>query len=105
MWNKMKYTVRVFQTLVAFSGNAPPQLAVTNELVRRGHEVRVLAHRAARERVERTGAQFVEITKALPDLDITRQETDSVRDWEARTAIGAAARLRDRGIIAPLPGM
>src|SRR4051794_15223269 len=104
MWNKMKYTVRVLQTLLAFSGNAPPQLAATYELVRRGHEVRVLAHRAARERIERTGAEFVAIEKALPDLDISRRETDSVRDWEARTALGAAARLRDRGIIAPLPG-
>ena len=28
-----------------------------------------------------------------------------MRDWEARTAIGAAARLRDRGIVGPLPDM
>ena len=42
--------VRVFQTLIAFSGNAPPQLAVTRELVERGHEVRVLAHRATHGR-------------------------------------------------------
>jgi MGT family glycosyltransferase len=97
--------VRVFQTLLAFSGNAPPQLAVTHELVRRGHDVRVLAHRAARARVERTGAEFVAIEKALPDLDISRPETDPVRDWEARTAMGAAGRLRDRGIIAPLPDL
>src|SRR4051794_25955482 len=95
--------MRVLQTLLAFSGNAPPQLAVTHELVRRGHEVRVLAHRAARDRIERTGAEFVAIEKALPDLDISRPETDPVRDWEARSALGAAARLRDRGIIAPLP--
>src|SRR4051795_795845 len=103
MWNKMKYTVRVLQTLLAFSGNAPPQLATTHELVRRGHEVRVLAHRAARERIERTGADFVALERTLPDLDISRPETDPVRDWEARTALGAAARLRDRGIIGPLP--
>src|SRR3954453_11008228 len=97
--------MRVLQTLLAFSGNAPPQLAVTHELVRRGHDVKVLAHRAARERIERTGAEFVAIEKALPDLDISRRETDSVRDWEARTALGGAARLRDRGIIAPPPGV
>lgn len=97
--------MRVLQTLVAFSGNAPPQLAVTRELVSRGHEVRVLAHRAARERVERTGAEFVEIRRALPELDISRPETDPVRDWEARTTIGAARRMRDRGVIEPLPGM
>jgi MGT family glycosyltransferase len=103
--SKVKYTVRVLQTLVAFSGNAPPQLAVTRELVARGHEVRVLAHRAARERIERTGAEFVEIRKALPDFDITRPETDPVRDWEARTSLGAGIRFRDRGILAALPGL
>jgi UDP:flavonoid glycosyltransferase YjiC (YdhE family) len=94
--------MRVFQTLIAFSGNAPPQLALTHELVERGHEVRVLAHRAARERIERTGAEFVAYRRAVPDLDITRPETDPVRDWEARTQLGAAKRLRD-GVIAPMP--
>jgi MGT family glycosyltransferase len=97
--------VRVLQTLLAFSGNAPPQLATAHELIRRGHEVKVLAHRAARERIERTGAEFVAIERTLPDLDISRPETDPVRDWEARTALGAAARLRDRGIIGPLPDL
>jgi UDP:flavonoid glycosyltransferase YjiC (YdhE family) len=96
----MKY-MRVFQTLLAFSGNAPPQLALTRELVDRGHLVRVVAHRAARERIESTGAEFVEFKQALPDLDITRRETDSVRDWEARTQLGAAKRMRD-SLIAPL---
>jgi MGT family glycosyltransferase len=94
--------VRVFQTLLAFSGNAPPQLALTRELVDRGHEVRVLAHRAAQERIERTGAEFIEFRRAVPDLDITRLETDPVRDWEARTALGAAQRMRD-ALLAVLP--
>lgn len=94
--------MKVFQTLLAFSGNAPPQLALTRELVGRGHEVRVLAHRAARERIEDTGAEFVAFKQALPDLDITRPETDSIRDWEARTALGGAKRMRD-AVIAPVP--
>jgi MGT family glycosyltransferase len=93
----MKY-MRVFQTLLAFSGDAPPQLALTRELVERGHEVRVLAHRAARERIEGTGAEFVAIRRWLPDLDITRPETDPFRDWEARTPLGSAKRMRDPGI-------
>jgi len=96
----MKY-MRVFQTLLAFSGNAPPQLALTRELVERGHEVRVLAHSAARARIERTGAEFVAIRRWMPDLDISRPETDPVRDWEARTQLGAAKRMRDAPI-APL---
>ena len=84
--------MRVFQTLMAFSGNAPPQLAVTRRLVERGHEVRVLAHRAARERIEGTGAEFVEFRRSHPDFDITRRETDSLRDWEACTRFGAGMR-------------
>jgi UDP:flavonoid glycosyltransferase YjiC (YdhE family) len=92
--------VRVFQTLMAFSGNAPPQLAVTRELVERGHEVRVLAHGAARERIERTGAEFVEFQRAHPDFDISRRETDSIRDWEARTRLGAGMRMLKNGLFA-----
>ncbi len=92
--------MRVFQTLLAFSGNAPPQLAVTRRLVERGHEVRVLAHRAARERIERTGAEFVEFKRTVPDMDITRPESDTIRDWEARTRAGAGTRMLKHGLFA-----
>jgi UDP:flavonoid glycosyltransferase YjiC (YdhE family) len=94
----VKYSVRVLQTLMAFSGNAPPQLAVTRELVERGHEVRVLAHRAARERIERTGAELLEFRRAVPAMDITRRDTDSLRDWEARTRVGSGMRLLKNGL-------
>ncbi len=96
--NKVKYTVRVFQTLLAFSGNAPPQLALTRRLLESGHEVRVLAHRAARERIKRTGAEFIEFRRALPDLDFTQRDTDTLRDWEARTWAGAGLRLLKNGL-------
>ena len=92
--------VRVVQTLVAFSGNAPPQLAVTRELVRRGHQVQVLAHGAARERIEATGASFVEFRRTVPAMDITRRETDSLRDWEARTRFGSGQRVLKNGLFA-----
>ena len=92
--------VRVFQTLLAFSGNAPPQLAVTRRLIERGHEVRVLAHRAARERIERTGAEFVEFKRTVPDMDITQRESDTIRDWEARTRAGAGIRMLKHGLFA-----
>jgi UDP:flavonoid glycosyltransferase YjiC (YdhE family) len=95
--------VRVFQSLLAFSGNAPPQLAVTRCLVERGHEVHVLAHRAGRERVERTGATVIEVEGSTADLDLTRAEGDPVRDWAAKTPLGAAVRLRDGAMIDPLP--
>ncbi|MGA9315109.1 MAG: nucleotide disphospho-sugar-binding domain-containing protein [Solirubrobacteraceae bacterium] len=92
--------VRVFQTLIAFSGNAPPQLAVTRELVERGHEVRVLAHRATRERVQGTGAEFVEFRRTFPDMDITRRETDTLRDWEPRTPVGYLRALLKNALFA-----
>jgi len=92
--------MRIMQTLLAFSGNAQPQLAVTRRLVERGQEVRVLAHSAARERIEATGAEFVPFRRALPDLDITRRETDTLRDWQARTRPGAGMRLLRNGMFA-----
>jgi MGT family glycosyltransferase len=85
--------MRVLQTLLAFSGSAPPQLAVTHQLVKRGHEVRVLAHRAARERVEGTGAEFVEFQRAHPDIDLAHPDSDPLRDWDARTKLGGNVRL------------
>jgi MGT family glycosyltransferase len=90
--------MRVFQTLIAFSGNAPPQLAVTRELVERGHEVRVLAHLAARERVQGTGAEFVAFRRASPDMDLTRRETDTLRDWEQRTPLGYMRALLENAL-------
>jgi UDP:flavonoid glycosyltransferase YjiC (YdhE family) len=98
-WPGHNGAVRVFQTLLAFSGNAPPQLALTRQLVERGHDVRVLAHRTARERVEGTGAQFVEFQRALPDMDMSQRENDVLRDWEAHTRIGAARRVRDNLLV------
>jgi UDP:flavonoid glycosyltransferase YjiC (YdhE family) len=76
--------VRVFQTLIAFSGNAPPQLA----------------HRATRERVQRTGAEFVEFRRTFPDMDITRRETDTLRDWEPRTPVGYVRALLKNALFA-----
>jgi UDP:flavonoid glycosyltransferase YjiC (YdhE family) len=85
--------VRVLQPMIAFSGNAPPQLAIARRLLQRGHEVTVLAHRAARERVLATGAGFVAFERSFPDMDLTRRETDTMRDWEPRTRAGALMRL------------
>lgn len=92
--------MRVLQTLLAFTGNAQPQLAVTRHLVERGHDVRVLAHRAARERVQATGAEFVAFERALPDLDFSRRESDTLRDWQARTRVGAGLRVLRNGVFA-----
>ncbi len=94
--------MRILQSLIAFSGNAPPQLAVMRRLVEEGHEVRALAHEAARERIEATGAELVPFRRTFPDMDLGKPETDPVKDWAAKTPLGAAARMRDRGIVAPM---
>jgi MGT family glycosyltransferase len=97
--------MRILQTLMAFSGNAPPQLAVTRELVARGHEVRVLVHRAAAERVRSTGAEVIEIERAVPEFDISRRASDTLRDWAAPNKFRAGIRLRNHGQLDLLEGI
>ena len=46
---------------------------------------------------------MIEIEGSTAELDLTRAETDSVRDWAAKTSLGAAVRLRDGAMIDPLP--
>jgi UDP:flavonoid glycosyltransferase YjiC (YdhE family) len=59
----------------------------------------VLAHRAAAARVRATGAEVVEFRGALPDMDMARPESDPLRDWEARTRLGAGVRVRDNLLV------
>jgi MGT family glycosyltransferase len=60
----------------------------------------VLGHRVQRERAEATGAAFTSFRYA-PDADASNPETDIIRDWEARTPIGAFARTRDHLMFGP----
>jgi MGT family glycosyltransferase len=81
-------------------GNVAPQLGIARALVERGHDVRVLGNSCQRDRVERTGARFLPYRHA-PDTDSSRPETDLLRDWEAKTPIGAFGRLRDNLMYGP----
>jgi UDP:flavonoid glycosyltransferase YjiC (YdhE family) len=94
--------MRILQAFYCEGGNAPPQLAVLRRLVERGHDVRALSHDKARASVEARGAQFVPFVDTLPGLDMSRPESDPVRDWEPRTPIGKAIRFRDRAVRDPL---
>src|SRR3954464_7278776 len=93
--------MRILQTLYDGGGGVVPQLAITRRLVERGHEVRVLAHETLRGRVEERGAQFSAFRATLPGHDMTRAETDLVRDWEPADPIEAAARFRDLVLFGP----
>jgi MGT family glycosyltransferase len=92
--------MRVLQVIWDGGGNVAIQLPVTSELVRCGHDVLVLGHSCQRPRVEATGAAFTPFRYA-PDADASSPDTDLIRDWEARTPIGAFARLRDNLMFGP----
>lgn len=92
--------MRVLQVIWDGGGNTAPQLGIVRELVGRGHEVRILGHRCQRERCEAAGARFSAFRHA-PDGDASSRETDLIRDWEARTPIGAFAKVRDRVMYGP----
>ena len=96
--------MKVFQTLYASSGNAPPQLAVTRRLVDEGHEVLVLGHEPSRRRIEATGASMVPFRTVHPAMDSSRPETDPLRDWEVRSPLAGGRLLRDRLYREPVPG-
>jgi MGT family glycosyltransferase len=92
--------MRVLQAIWDGGGNTSPQLAIGRELLARGHEVTVLGNRVQRERIESEGLRFRPYEHA-PDADASSRETDLLRDWEARTPLGAFARLRDRLMYGP----
>jgi hypothetical protein len=50
--------------------------------------------------VRATSAEFVAFEQVQPDLDFTRRETDTLRDWQARTRIGAGVRVLRNGVFA-----
>ncbi len=81
-------------------GNVPPQLAVARRLVSRGHQVRVLAPRVLEERIAAAGCQFVAYQRA-PEHESASPDRDLIKDWAARSPLGAAARVRDRVMAAP----
>jgi MGT family glycosyltransferase len=79
-------------------GNVAPQLGLAKGLVERNHDVRVLTEDCLAEDVAAVGARFEPFVKA-PNR-ASRSE-DLVRDWEARTPLGAFARGRDRVMMGP----
>jgi MGT family glycosyltransferase len=81
-------------------GNVAPQLAIAKRLAERGNRIRVLASRTLDARVEATGATFRPFTRS-PDGDPSDPKSDVLRDWEARTPLGAFANVRDHLMCGP----
>ncbi|MEU9021270.1 glycosyltransferase [Actinomadura sp. NPDC048394] len=84
----------------AGGGAVPPVLSVARALRERGHGVRVLADRSLHEEVAAAGAEPVAWTTA-PQGDPSDPAKDVIKDFEARTPLGALARLRDRIVCGP----
>jgi MGT family glycosyltransferase len=74
--------------------------AIAAELLARGHGVRVVGPQCRRQSYESLGACF-EAYEHAPEHDAGARETDIVRDWEARTPLGAFARMRDNLMFGP----
>ncbi len=66
-------------------------MSVTRALLRRGHQVRVLADAALQSEVEVTGATYLPWTRA-PQRRTFGRESDFVRDWEAADPADSFAR-------------
>ncbi|MFE3455746.1 glycosyltransferase [Nonomuraea sp. NPDC059194] len=91
---------RFLFTLWSGGGVVPPVLSVARALCERGHSVRVLADRSLHDEVAASGAEPIAWTTA-PQGDVADPATDILKDFEARTPMGAFARLRDRIVCGP----
>ncbi len=79
----------------AGGGNVPPQLTLARRVAAMGHEVRVLAPAVLRDRIEAAGLAHEPYVDA-PEHDEAVPERSLIRDFEARTPIGAATAVRER---------
>jgi MGT family glycosyltransferase len=73
---------------------------VVGRAVARGHQVRVLGTEGLRSRFESAGATFVRY-KYAPDNDMSKPETDLVKDWQSRNPVTQWRRVRDRQLVGP----
>ncbi|GAB2453537.1 glycosyltransferase [Streptosporangium sandarakinum] len=81
-------------------GAVPPVLSIARALHERGHGVRVLADTSLHEEVAAAGVEAIAWTTA-PQGDAADPAKDVIKDFEARTPLGALARLRDRIVCGP----
>lgn len=80
--------------LWAGGGNVPPQLSIARRLVARGHRVRMLAPAVLRDSIQAAGIVF-EPYGETPEHDESDPNRSIVRDFEARSKLGAVAAARD----------
>lgn len=81
-------------------GNVPPVLGIARRLVERGHDVRVLTEPCLEDAVAAIGARFIPFEHGFAREDCAQ---DIMRDWEAKTPVGALRRNFDRVVFGPAP--
>ena len=72
-------------------GTVPADTSVVRALVRRGHDVRVLADRVLAPDVEATGAEHI-VWATAPQRPDLAPRSAVVRDWEARSPVRRVRR-------------
>jgi len=87
-------------TLWDGGGAVPPPLAIARALLARGHRVRVIADAALADEVTATGAEHRPWVTG-PQRTDPSPLASVVREWEARTPLGAFARARDGLFVGP----
>ena len=59
-------------------GHTNPMLPVASELVKRGNKVRFYSFDEFKEKIEKTGAEFVSCSKFLPEL--SKKEKEKIKN-------------------------
>ena len=91
---------RYLFAIIDGGGTVPADTSVIRALVRRGHDVRVLADRVLAPDVEATGAEHVPWDRApqRPNLD---PQSVIMKDWDTKTPFQAFGRVRDGAMVGP----
>lgn len=92
---------RILMVMFEGGGNVPPQLGIARELLSRGHRVRILGDRALAEDVAKIGAEFSG-WRTAPHQHFRSKES-LVRDWEAKSPIGALKKISTAMMFGPAP--
>ena len=91
---------RYLFAIIDGGGTVPADTSVIRALVRRGHDVRVLADRVLAPDIETTGAEHVPWDRApqRPNLD---PQSVIMKDWDTKTPFQAFGRVRDGAMVGP----
>jgi MGT family glycosyltransferase len=81
-------------------GTLPPMMGVAAELVRRGHEVLVLADPTAEDVARAAGCDYLPWQTA-PQIGSVAEQTDMIREFETGSPLKRLRRVRERVMVGP----